>query len=181
MAVSRAYELGVKALSIPSAGNAAGAMSAYAALAGMRAYVYMPKDVPAPFIAECKALGAKVTLIEFMPHILPREDADLSKRLAAGLKKKGIDIRTGTKVSELTHTDGGVRLTLEGDKAGEVDVDLVLVGIGLECNSEVVTQTPGLGVKVGARGGIDVDERMETSVPGIYAIGDVHGQLEMLQ
>lgn len=64
VAVSRAYELGVKALSIPSAGNAAGAMSAYAALAGLNAYVFMPKDVPLPFIAECKALGAEVTLVD---------------------------------------------------------------------------------------------------------------------
>lgn len=64
MAVSRAYELGVKEVSIPSAGNAAGAMSAYAALAGMKAYVFMPRDVPRPFISECKALGAEVTLID---------------------------------------------------------------------------------------------------------------------
>jgi len=64
VAVSRAFELGVKAVSIPSAGNAAGAMSAYAALASMNAYVYMPKDVPQPFVAECKALGAEVTLVD---------------------------------------------------------------------------------------------------------------------
>lgn len=64
VAVSRARELGVKAISIPSAGNAAGAMSAYAALAGMRAYVYMPRDVPQAFIAECRALGAEVTLVD---------------------------------------------------------------------------------------------------------------------
>ena len=63
-AVSKAYELGIKALSIPTAGNAGGAMSAYAALAGMEAFVFMPKDVPPPFINECKALGAKVTLID---------------------------------------------------------------------------------------------------------------------
>jgi threonine synthase len=64
VAISRAYELGVKAVSIPSAGNAAGAMSAYAALAGINAYVYMPTDVPQAFIAECKALGAEVTLVD---------------------------------------------------------------------------------------------------------------------
>ena len=129
--------------------------------------------IGAEFACIWNALGAKVTLIEFMPHVLPREDEDLSKRLAAGLKKKGIDVRTGTKVSNLSQTDEGVRLTLEGDKSGELDVDLVLVSIGLECNSEVVTKTPGLGVDVGARGGITVDARMETTVPGIYAIGDV--------
>jgi threonine synthase len=64
VAVSRAYELGATALSIPSAGNAAGAMSAYAALAGIPAYVFMPRDVPQPFVAECRALGAEVTLVD---------------------------------------------------------------------------------------------------------------------
>ncbi len=64
LAVSRALELGITALSIPSAGNAAGAMSAYAALAGLTAHVYMPSDVPKPFIAECRALGAEVTLVD---------------------------------------------------------------------------------------------------------------------
>jgi threonine synthase len=64
VAVSRAGELGVKALSIPSAGNAAGAMSAYAAAAGMAAHVYMPKDVPETFRVECRAYGADVTLVD---------------------------------------------------------------------------------------------------------------------
>lgn len=64
MAVSRARELGVTALSIPSAGNAAGAMSAYAALGGLEAHVFMPSDVPLPFVAECRALGASVTLVD---------------------------------------------------------------------------------------------------------------------
>ncbi len=64
LAISRAYELGVEEVSIPSAGNAAGAMSAYAALAGMKSFVFMPKDVPQPFISECKALGAEVNLID---------------------------------------------------------------------------------------------------------------------
>ncbi|MFQ5812057.1 MAG: threonine synthase [Anaerolineae bacterium] len=64
VAVSRARELGVKAVSIPSAGNAASAMSAYAALAEMQAYVFMPRDVPQVFVAECRALGAKVTLVD---------------------------------------------------------------------------------------------------------------------
>jgi len=64
VAMSRAYELGVEAVSIPSAGNAAGAMSAYAALAGMETHVFMPQDVPPLFVAECRALGAEVTLID---------------------------------------------------------------------------------------------------------------------
>jgi len=63
-AVSRAFELGIRELVIPSAGNAAGAMAAYAAKAGMKAYVFMPKDVPQPFIQECRAYGAEVTLVD---------------------------------------------------------------------------------------------------------------------
>lgn len=119
------------------------------------------------------AFGAKVTLIEMLPNILPREDEELTKRLEAGFKKKGIDVRTETKVAKLTHGKKTVTLTLEGKKAGELEVDLVLVAIGVQCNSEVVAQNAALGVKTGARGGIEVDERMETSVKGIYAIGDV--------
>ena len=88
MAISKAHELGVKEVSIPSAGNAAGAMSAYAALAGMKAFVFMPKDVPTPFIVECKALGAEVMLIDGLI-------TDCGKAAAEGVKKFGrFDVST---------------------------------------------------------------------------------------
>ncbi|UCH65990.1 MAG: threonine synthase [Ignavibacterium sp.] len=80
VAVSRAFELGVKEISIPSAGNAAGAMSAYAALAGIKSFVFMPKDVPAAFISECRALGAEVTLIDGLI-------TDCGKEAAKAVKK----------------------------------------------------------------------------------------------
>jgi threonine synthase len=64
LAASRAWELGAKELAIPSAGNAAGAMSAYAAAAGLPAHVFMPRDVPQTFQVECKELGASVTLVD---------------------------------------------------------------------------------------------------------------------
>jgi len=80
VAVSRAFELGVNEISIPSAGNAAGAMSAYAALAGLKAFVFMPKDVPMPFVSECRALGADVSLIDGLI-------TDCGKAAAVGLKK----------------------------------------------------------------------------------------------
>ncbi len=64
VAVSRARELGVREMVIPSAGNAAGAAAAYAARAGLRLSVFMPRDVPAPFLAECRALGAEVVLVD---------------------------------------------------------------------------------------------------------------------
>jgi threonine synthase len=64
VAISKAYEFGISSVSIPSAGNAAGALSAYAARAGIKAFVYMPKDVPTAFISECTALGATVRLVD---------------------------------------------------------------------------------------------------------------------
>ena len=64
VAISRARELGVVQVVIPSAGNAAGAAAAYAARAGLAAHVFMPRDVPEPFLRECRAFGAKVTLVE---------------------------------------------------------------------------------------------------------------------
>lgn len=88
MAVSRAKELGVTSVSIPSAGNAAGAMSAYAALAGMESHVFMPKDVPKPFVNECKALGASVTLIDGLI-------TDCGKAARDGIEKYGrFDVST---------------------------------------------------------------------------------------
>jgi threonine synthase len=82
LALSRAYELGVKAVSIPSAGNAAGAASAYAALAGIASYVFMPRDVPELFPAECRALGAEVTLIDGLI-------TDCGAAAAAGVREHG--------------------------------------------------------------------------------------------
>ncbi len=64
MAVSRAYELGINEVVVPSAGNAAGAMAAYAAVAGMKAHVFIPETAPYPFRQECEALGAEVNLID---------------------------------------------------------------------------------------------------------------------
>ncbi|OGU60378.1 MAG: threonine synthase [Ignavibacteria bacterium RBG_13_36_8] len=88
LAVSKAFEFGISELSIPSAGNAAGAMSAYSALAGMKAHVFMPKDVPQPFISECKALGAEVNLIDGLI-------TDCGKIAAEGVKKYGrFDVST---------------------------------------------------------------------------------------
>jgi threonine synthase len=80
MAISKAKELGVKDVSIPSAGNAAGAMCAYAALGGMNSFVFMPVDVPKPFIAECKALGAEVSLINGLITDCGKAAAELVKK-----------------------------------------------------------------------------------------------------
>ena len=82
VAVARARELGAKALVIPSAGNAAGAMSAAAALAGLPAHVYMPADVPPAFRVECRALGASVTLVDGLI-------TDCARRVRQGVEAHG--------------------------------------------------------------------------------------------
>lgn len=88
VAISRAWELGVHAVSIPTAGNAGCAMSAYAALAGMKAHVFMPADVPKPFVNECRVLGAEVTLINGLI-------TDCGKAAQEGIKKYGrFDVST---------------------------------------------------------------------------------------
>ena len=80
MAVSRALELGVTEVVIPSAGNAAGAMAAYAARAGMKAHVFMPQDVPYPFRQECEALGASVTLVKGLITDCGKEAGKLAEK-----------------------------------------------------------------------------------------------------
>lgn len=88
VAVSRAYELGAKELSIPSAGNAAGAMTAYASAAGLPSHVFMPKDVPMCFQTECRQLGANVTLVDGLIN-------DCGAKAKEGVQKHGwFDVST---------------------------------------------------------------------------------------
>ncbi len=117
--------------------------------------------------------GASVTLIEKMPSVLPLDDVELTDRLAKHWKKSGIDVRSGTTVKTMKVGKKGVTLELEGKSPGTVEVDVVLVGIGIAFNSEAAGNS---GVALGDRGQILVNDRMETSIPGIFAIGDVTGK-----
>ena len=117
------------------------------------------------------AFGAEVSIIEVLPNVLPREDEELTKKLATIFKKRGIDVRTGTKVAKLDRSGKTLKLELEGKSPGTIEADLVLVSIGRRYHSDVLD--PAAGVTLGARGEIVVDTRMETNVRGIYAIGDV--------
>jgi len=88
LAISRAKELGVKKIAIPSAGNAASATAAYAAAAGIECYVFMPRDVPQIFVAECKALGAHVVLVDGLI-------TDCAKQITEGKAREGwFDVST---------------------------------------------------------------------------------------
>ncbi len=119
------------------------------------------------------ALGTKVTLVEMLPRILPTEDEEVSALLAAELKKQGVTILANARVDKAAVGSDGVTTALAD--GGAVTSAKVLVSIGRRFN------TGGLGleeagVRLGRRGEILINERMETTVPGVYAIGDVTGK-----
>ena len=133
--------------------------------------------IGAEFACIWNAFGANVTLIELLPNVLPMEDEELTKLLEHHfIKKLGMDVRTSTSVARMDSSQTVLKLELQGAKAGMIEADLVLVGIGRKFNSEVVSRNAALGVNLGPKGQILVNERMETNVPGIYAIGDVTGK-----
>ena len=121
------------------------------------------------------AFGSQVTLLEVMPNILPVEDADSSKEVERAFKKRKIDVLTGAKISNVKVGKDSVSMTVEtGGEKKELKVDVVLVAAGRAPNIEEIGLKE-LGVQLTDRGFIKISERMETSVKGLYAIGDVAG------
>ncbi len=120
-------------------------------------------------------LGCSVSIVEMMPHILPTQDAELASILGDALKEDGVKIYCGTQASRIDDTDGGKLVVLsDGNKAEQkIEAEAVAVAIGYKPNIE------GLGLDecgvVINNGGIQTDERMQASVPDIYAAGDVVG------
>ena len=122
------------------------------------------------------AFGAKVTLLEVMPRILPIEDEDCSAELTKAFKKRGIAVVTGAKLGTAKVAKGGVTIPVEaGGEKKDQTFDLVLVAAGRAPNVEIVGLKEA-GVQTTERGFIKVNERLETTAKGIYAIGDVAGQ-----
>ena len=121
------------------------------------------------------AFGSQVTLIDVMPNVLPLEDADASKEVERSFKKRGITILTGAKISNVKAAKDSVSMTVEaGGEKKELKVDVVLVAAGRAPNVENVGLKEA-GVQLTDRGFIKINERMETTAKGIYAIGDVAG------
>lgn len=116
------------------------------------------------------ALGVDVTILELLPRILPMEAEEVSQILTKSLTKRGIKIETGVKVEQINRIENGVHIKVEGDRIFNAEIALVAVGRSLN------TQQVGLekaGVFVQENGIISVNERMETNVRGIYAVGDI--------
>ena len=121
------------------------------------------------------AFGSKVTIIEVAPRILPLEDEDSSTEVQRSFKKRGMDIFVGAKLSGAKAGKDSVTLTVEEKGAKqEIVVDKVLVAAGRAPNVENIGLKEA-GIAMTERGFIKINERMETSLKGIYAIGDVAG------
>jgi dihydrolipoamide dehydrogenase len=119
-----------------------------------------------------RRLGAKVTVVELMPAILPGMDDDVVKEADKVFRKQGLDIRTGTKVVSGKRTASGVTIEVEKDGAKEtLQGDYVLVSVGRRPATTGIDAAK-LGLNVSKRGEILVDDQMRTNLPNVYAIGD---------
>lgn len=122
------------------------------------------------FASIFRSFGTEVTVLEYCPNILPRFDVDLAKRLKQSLSKRGINIEVQAQV---TRIDGNTVTYVKKDKEFTVQADKILMAVGRRSNVD------GLNLEAAGvdytRKGITVNDRFETSVPGIYAIGDVTG------
>ena len=134
--------------------------------------------IGAEFAFLYRAYGAEVTIVELLPRLIPQEDEDLGRSLEMSFKRQGIQAVTGARVTGVSIEDGRVRVSVSKDGAGSVvECDRVLVAVGIQGNVE------GIGLdRVGVEtrdGFISTDGNMETSVPGIYAVGDVTGKMPL--
>jgi len=122
-----------------------------------------------------RRLGAKVTIVELLPTILAGNDAEVVKEADKVFRKQGLDIRTNTRVTGARREDTRVFVDVEHDGASEtLDADYVLVCVGRKPALTGI-DAAGLGLALGTRGEIVVDDQMRTNLPNVYAIGDVVG------
>jgi dihydrolipoamide dehydrogenase len=122
-----------------------------------------------------RRLGAEVTVIEFLDQILPGFDGDVRKEANKILKKQGIDFKLSSKVTQAERKGDTVTLTVEpaaGGAAEAIEADVVLVSVGRRPNTEGLALDKA-GLQVNQRGQVETDHSFQTSVPGIWAIGDV--------
>ena len=118
-------------------------------------------------------LGSQVTVVEMMPRLLPTEDDDVMAILTREFKKRKIQLALNTTIHDWQSTTEGIQATLSSGQS--VAADTMLISVGRRMNSRGLGLET-VGVKTGSREEIVVDEHMETTVPGVYAIGDVTGK-----
>ncbi len=121
--------------------------------------------------------GVEVTIVEMLPRLVPLEDEEVSKELEKEFKKRGIKCLVGHKVEavESTKTGARVKVSAEG-KELTLEAEQALVAIGFRPNSKGFGLEE-VGVKIDERGFVEINEKMQTNVPNIWAVGDVTGKL----
>jgi dihydrolipoamide dehydrogenase len=144
---------------------------------------YVPKKVAilgggvigVEFASVWKSFGAEVSIVEALPHLVPNEEESVSKQFERAFRKRGIEFSLGVRFAGVTQNDSGVVVTLEDGKTIEAELLLVAVGRG--------PATAGLGFEeVGVtidRGFVITNERLETNIPGLYAVGDIVPGLQL--
>jgi dihydrolipoamide dehydrogenase len=121
-----------------------------------------------------RRLGAQVTVLEAMPSFLAAVDESVAKEAAKVFKKQGLDIQLGVKISEVKRLEQGVAVTYTDAKgeAKSLEVDRLIVSIGRTPNTEGLNGE-AVGLKLDAKGAVEVDAECRTNLPGVWAIGDV--------
>ncbi len=123
------------------------------------------------------AYGVEVTVVEMLPHVLPLEDEEAAAEVAKAYAKRGVKVLAGHKVEAVETTRVGVKVTVSADGQTKVlEAEQALVAIGFRPNSKGLGLEEA-GIKLSERGFVEIDEKMATSVSGIWAIGDVTGKL----
>jgi dihydrolipoamide dehydrogenase len=129
------------------------------------------------FATVWSSYGVDVTVVEMLPRIVPLEDEEISKELEKEFKKRGIKTMVGHKVESVEATATGVTVKVSAQgKETVLEADQALVAIGFRPNSKGLGLEE-VGVKISERGFVEVNEKMQTNIPGIWAIGDVTGKL----
>ncbi|MDE3118568.1 MAG: dihydrolipoyl dehydrogenase [Nitrospirota bacterium] len=125
------------------------------------------------FASLYSGLGTKVTVVEMMPRLLPLEDDEIASLMERELKKRGVEVCTGTTIERVEREAGAVTGVLKDGT--RIAAEKLLVSVGRGFNTKGIGLET-VGVRLGRRGEILVDDRMATNVPGVYAIGDVVGK-----
>ena len=130
------------------------------------------------FATVWNAYGVDVSIVEMLPRLVPLEDEEVSAELTKAFNKRKINLYTGARVQGIETSETGVRVKVSSEKDGEktLEAEQALVAIGFRPNGKGLGLEE-LGVKLSERGAIEIDERMATNAPGVWAIGDVTAKL----
>lgn len=129
------------------------------------------------FATVWNSYGVDVTIVEMLPRLVPLEDEEVSKELKKEFEKRGIKCLVGNKVESVEATKSGVKVKVSAEgKETTLEADQTLVAIGFRPNSKGLGLEE-VGVKISERGFVEINEKMQTSVASIWAIGDVTGKL----